>query len=84
MWFVLVWAGPDCRMIELDSKSLNSLAGTTSTSGHSRKGSDASQISFNSGEDCLFFFVPVILVTVSVSVPTSFAYALSIVEWAAS
>ena len=48
-------------MIELDSKSLNSLAGsiasnhvsgtTASTaSGHSRKSSDASQISLNSGE----------------------------------
>ena len=39
-------------MIELDSKSLNSLAGTGGTStasGHSRKGSDASQISLNSG-----------------------------------
>jgi len=35
-------------MIELDSKSLNSLAGA-STGGHSRKNSDASQISYNSG-----------------------------------
>lgn len=44
-----------CRMIELDSKSLNSLAGSVATaasvaSGHSRKSSDASQISLNSGE----------------------------------
>ncbi|XP_046444293.1 ecotropic viral integration site 5 ortholog-like isoform X1 [Daphnia pulex] len=39
------------RMIELDSKSLNSLAGTGTSiaSGHSRKSSDASQISLNSG-----------------------------------
>lgn len=36
------------RMIELDSKSLNSLVGAT-TGGHSRKNSDASQISYNSG-----------------------------------
>jgi len=39
------------RMIELDAKSLNSLCGTTSTSGHSRKNSDASQISLNSGNE---------------------------------
>ena len=50
-------------MIELDSKSLNSLAGTGTSiaSGHSRKSSDASQISLNSGKDLfllllLFYF----------------------------
>jgi len=36
------------RMIELDSKSLNSMVGT-SIGGHSRKNSNASQISYNSG-----------------------------------
>lgn len=46
------------RMIELDSKSLNSLAGTGTSiaSGHSRKSSDASQISLNSGNVSSFFF----------------------------
>lgn len=47
------------RMIELDSKSLNSLAGTaTSTaSGHSRRSSDASQISLNSGKTIILHII---------------------------
>ena len=46
-------------MIELDSKSLNSLAGTISNSGHSRKNSDASQISFNSGNWIQFDWIAI-------------------------
>lgn len=37
------------RLFESDAKSLNSLTGT-SASGHSRKGSDTSQISLTSGK----------------------------------
>lgn len=37
------------RLFESDAKSLNSLSGT-SASGHSRKGSDTSQISLTSGK----------------------------------
>ena len=52
MWLVSPFYCLSCRMIELDSKSLNSLAGTGTSiaSGHSRKSSDASQISLNSGK----------------------------------
>lgn len=39
------------RLFESDAKSLNSLSGT-SASGHSRKGSDTSQISLTSGKTC--------------------------------
>lgn len=37
------------RLIEADSKSLNSLSGNSQASGHSRKSSDTSQISLTSG-----------------------------------
>ncbi|XP_018335446.1 ecotropic viral integration site 5 ortholog isoform X2 [Agrilus planipennis] len=37
------------RLFESDAKSLNSLSGSASASGHSRKSSDTSQISLNSG-----------------------------------
>ena len=61
-YFFIVTCVSFNRMIELDSKSLNSLAGTGTSiaSGHSRKSSDASQISLNSGKD-LFFIIATIL-----------------------
>lgn len=38
------------RLYESDAKSLNSLSGASAASGHSRKSSDTSQISLNSGK----------------------------------
>lgn len=46
----------DCRLIESDSKSLNSISNNST---HSRKSSDASQISLVSGKYLYYYFITI-------------------------